>query len=180
MKESPKGTHRASRTKSDMESCTQILKQTNDDIGYHSIRDCIQLGKYKSSSTRPRPILVKLTRVLDANTVLYNRSKAPDNITIKLDMSLEEKLRESILLSERWNLICSGIDKKDIKIYSLKLYLKGTLFGEVSNSVFLCSQPSNVSNNLTMNTEAPATTCPDSEASTAESHSDTDTGTTNK
>ena len=160
-----------------MESSTQILKQTNDDISHHSIRDCIQLRKYKSSSTQPRPILVKLTRVLDANTVLYNRSKAPDDITIKPDMSPEEKLRELLLLSEQWNLICLGIDKKEFKIYSSKLYLKGKLF---SNSVFLHSQPSNVSNNLTMDTEAPATTHPDTEASTVESHSDTDTETTNK
>ena len=52
-------------------------------------------------------------------------------------MNHEEKQRESLLLKECWNLICSGIDKKDIKIYGTKLYVKSQIRGEIMNSVFV-------------------------------------------
>jgi len=136
VKENPTGTARSTRAKSDIESCVQILKQTNDEINYQSIRDCIRLGRFDSSRPRPRPLLVKLSRVFDVTTVLYNRSKVTDGIQIKPDMNREEKLRESLLLKERWSLICSGIDKKLIKIRGSKLYVKGQLHGEITNSVF--------------------------------------------
>ena len=137
VKESPKGTQRSARTKSDIHSCVQILKQANDDISVQSIRDCLRLGKYNSSEPRPRPLLVKLTCVFDADTVLYNRSKITDSIQVKPDMNHEEKQRESLLLKERWNLICSGIDKKDIKICGTKLYVKSQIHGEIINSAFV-------------------------------------------
>ena len=52
-------------------------------------------------------------------------------------MNCEEKQRESLLLKERWSLICSGIVKKYIKIRGTKLYVKNQHHGEVMNSVFV-------------------------------------------
>lgn len=154
IKENPVNTPRATRTKADIKSCTEILTQANDEITHHCIRDCFRLGKFKSTNTRPRPVLVKLTRVFDANAVLYNRSKAPNGIQIKPDMNREERKKESLLLSERWNLIRSGIDKKDIKIYGSKLFVKGQRYGEIINSAFVQSQVPNIASNLPMETES--------------------------
>ena len=39
-------------------------------------------------------------------------------------MTLDERKSESILLKERWCLIQSGVDKKDIKIHKSLLYIK--------------------------------------------------------
>ena len=137
IKESPTGTQRSSRTKSDIDSCVNILNKANGDISDLSIRDCLRLGKFNSSRTKPRPLLVKLSRAFDVATVLSNRSKIPEGIQIKPDMNKEEKLREQVLLKERWSLICSGTDKKHIKIRRAKLYVKGQIYGEVINSTFI-------------------------------------------
>ena len=111
IKESPKGTQRSARTKSDIESCVQVLKQANNDICVQSIRDCLRLGKFKPSKLKPRPLLVKLLRDFDVDIVLSNRSKIMNGIQVKPDMNQEERQRESLLLKERWSLICSGTDK---------------------------------------------------------------------
>ena len=43
-------------------------------------------------------------------------------------------------MKERWGLIQSGQNKKDIKIQGTKLYLKGNLYGSVTDLKFiLCS-----------------------------------------
>ena len=71
IKESPKGTPRSARTKTDIKSCVQILKQADDDISVQSIRDCLHLGKFNPSETRSRPLLVTLFCIFDVDTVLY-------------------------------------------------------------------------------------------------------------
>jgi len=86
--------------------------------------------------------------------VLYNRSKAPSGTQIKPDMNREERKKESLLLFEWWNLICSGIDKKDIKIYGSKLFVKGQKYGEIINSVFIQSKTSNDTSNSPMETSS--------------------------
>ena len=111
VKENPKRTQRRACTKLDIEACVQVLKQPDDDIIVQSIRDCIHLGKFNSSSTGPRPLLVKLSRIFDNDTVLYNRSNIFDGILVKPDMNHDERYRESLLLKERCSLITSGIDK---------------------------------------------------------------------
>ena len=115
VKEHPKGTDRRARSKSDIDNCVRILKQADNDINIQSVRDCVRLGKFNSSNTRPRPLLVKLTRIPDVDSVLYNRSNITEGILVKPDMSRDERHKESILLKERWSLTQSGVDKKHIK-----------------------------------------------------------------
>jgi len=112
IKENPSGTPRSARTKSDIDCCVHILKEANNDITEHSIRDSLWLGKFNSTRAKPRPSLVKLSCAFDINTILYNRSKIPEGIQVKPDMNKEEKLRKQLLLKERWSLISSGTDKK--------------------------------------------------------------------
>ena len=54
-------------------------------------------------------------------------------ITCKPDLSRQERQVEAILLKERWKLIQSGIDRKDIKIRNGSLYAKGKLHCRVEN-----------------------------------------------
>ena len=93
-----KGTDRRARSKSDIDNCVRILKQADNDINIQSVRDCIRLGK---SNTTPQPLLVKLTRIPDVDSVLYNRSNITKGILVKPDMSHDERHKESILLKER-------------------------------------------------------------------------------
>ena len=124
IKENPTGTPRSARTKSDIDCCVHILKEANNDITEQSIRYCFRLGKFDSTRTKPRPLLVKLSRAFDVNTILYNRSKIPEGTQVKPDMSKEEKLREQLLLKEHWSLISSGTDKNTLKFVALKFTLK--------------------------------------------------------
>ena len=111
-----------------------------------SLRDCVRLGKFNSSNTRPRPLLVKLTRIPDVDSVLYNRSNITEGILVKPDMSRDERHKESILLKERWSLTQSGVDKKHIKIRGTKLFIKDRLHGQIINSVFVAKSETDVPN----------------------------------
>jgi len=51
-------------------------------------------------------------------------------------MSLEERMIKSVLLKERWSLIQSGHNRKQIKISKNQIYISGRLHGEVLNSGF--------------------------------------------
>ena len=60
--------------------------------------------------------MIKFLRVFDAEAVLSKRSSFHAPIVIKQDLTKEERLIESILLRERWNLVQNGTDRKFIKI----------------------------------------------------------------
>ena len=102
------------------------------------------MGKFSPSKTRPRPLLLKLTWIIDVDNVLFNRSNIPDGILVKPDMNHEERHREAILLKERWSLMNSGVDKKHIKIRGTKLFVKDLIHGEIISSVFVTKNETKV------------------------------------
>jgi len=156
IKENPSGIPRSARTKSDIDSSLHILKEANNDITEHSIRDCLRLGKFSSQRPKPRPLLVKLSRAIDVNTILQNRSKISEGIQVKADMNKEERLREQLLLKERWSLITSGTDRKHIKIRGNKLFVNNKIYGEIINSSFIRNQIQTSSGgNSTMDVDRP-------------------------
>ena len=134
IKENPPETSRSDRIKSDMKCCLDVIVKLNSEISSQSIRDCLRLGKYKQSASRPRPLLLKLNRSLDVTTILSNRDKAPQGIAIKPDLTLQERQRNSLLLGERWKLMQAGTDKKNIKIRSSIIYLNGNKHAQALNN----------------------------------------------
>ena len=145
LQECPKGTIRSVRTKQEVEKVMEIFASIDKDVGPQSIRDCFRLGKYKEPNSRPRPVLVKMNRSIDVINLLAVHRNPPDHLTIKPDLSPEERELDSILMKVRWELIQSGQNKKDIKIQSTKLYLKGNLYGSVTDSKFvLCAHSANI------------------------------------
>ena len=94
-----------------------------------------RLGKY--SSERSRPLLLKLSRSYDVNAVLSQRFLlAKGSFNVKPCMSPTEWHIKSILLKEHRQLINSGVNCKDIKIWKNKLFRGQVLFGEVIDSSF--------------------------------------------
>lgn len=85
-----------------------------------SIRDSFRLGKYSDTNNRPRPILVKLNRSYDVLSLLVARKNFPKGLSIKADRSPEERALDTVLMRERWQLIQSGQNRKDIKILGNK------------------------------------------------------------
>jgi len=52
-------------------------------------------------------------------------------------MTVDERKSESLLLKERYRLIQSGTDKRDVKLRLPALYLRGTKYTEVVNSTLV-------------------------------------------
>ena len=138
--ECPSGLTRSSRLESDLTNISNIFFELDSSIHPQSISDCYRLGKYLRDASRPRPILVKFVRVADVSRIFANRRKLPTAISVKPDMSSAERKKYSILMQERWDLIQSGVLRKDIKIRGDSLYVSNKKYGCVLNSKFeLCS-----------------------------------------
>ena len=137
--ESQKGTPRHKRLQSDLERVVSVMSGLVSSINSASIKDLHRLGKFNTLLTRPRPILVKFIRAADVMSVLSNRRLLTHPISIKPDLSQQERKRDSLLLKERWILIQSGCSRHDIKIRESRLYVKNKLYGCVNNSKFMVS-----------------------------------------
>ena len=76
--------------------------------------------------------------IIDATTILANRTSLSSPNFIKPDMSPAEQEAESILLKERWSLIQGVFNCKSIKISSVNnsIYVNNLVFGRVVNSQF--------------------------------------------
>ena len=119
------------------------FSSANVPIQASSISDIYRLGKFRHNQTRPRPILIKFLRVFDAEAVLSKWSSFRAPIVIKQDLTKEERLIESILLHERWNLVQNGTDRKFIKIRNTQIFVHNKLHGSVQGSKFQAFQHTN-------------------------------------
>ena len=137
IEESPKDTSRSDRQKHDLDKLLDILLNIDASLTSASIKDFHRLGKFKQSNNRPRPLLVKFLRTFEASLVLSNKdSLTASQISIKRDMSPEERTVENALLKERRRLIDSGTERKFIKIRGNSLYVRNKLHGLVQDSQF--------------------------------------------
>ena len=122
-----------------MDKSLDILTTINADINSFSIRDCFRLSKFKKERTHPRPLMVKLNRAVHVTSILSNRSRSPKSVSIKADLTQEERRRDALLLAERWRLLQSGVDKKLIRIRFSGMYVRGKKYGEAVDGCFkLC------------------------------------------
>jgi len=88
------------------------------------------LGKYQSSSSKPRPLLLKFLRAADATYLLSNKSKLKSQVFLKP----EDRAKESLLLKERWSLIQKGTERKLIKLHNYSVFVNGQLHCKVVGS----------------------------------------------
>ena len=131
--ECPKGTKLHDRITSDLEEVTSVVRNLDASINPESICDCHRLGKFVPNS-RPRPILVKLSRTREVFSILSKRGSLHAPYNIKPDMTPKQRETEAMLLRERWNLIVDGTPRNYIKIRNQSLYVSGKLHARVVNS----------------------------------------------
>ena len=137
LEESERGASRHSRLREDMDKVAKLIASIDESLSAASVRDQFRLGKLKANSDRPRPILVKFVRAVDATCLLSRTRDFKKPVFIKPDLSPDQRRRESILLKERWSLIESGVSRSRIKIRNSKLYLDKAVFGFLtSDNVF--------------------------------------------
>ena len=132
IKECPKGTPKLDRFKQDLDNVADILHSVDTDFHKQNIRDCFRLGKFKENSTRPRSILIKFHRSLDAMSILSSKKSLPSGIVMKRDMTREERNIDSLLMQERWRLIQSGVPKSTIKINHSTIYVNKCKHGQAN------------------------------------------------
>lgn len=134
IKEYDKGTPWLQRSMNDIAAVTSILTGLDQTIHDSSVVECKRLGKFKPDGTMPRPILAKMARPLDVMCVLAKKKQLSGLISIKPDMTREERNVENLLLKERRLLIESGINRKHIRIRQSALIVKGKLHARVTES----------------------------------------------
>jgi len=140
------------RSKLEVEKVLPVLTSIEQSISSTSISDIHRLGKYNPNGIRPRPLLIKFLRTVDANSILSNRGKVKRPFIIKADMTPEERKIESILLYERWNLIQQGTDRKLIRIRNGQIFINKTLHGKVTDFNYMVSQNNQSSVNTSQST----------------------------
>ena len=138
--ESPEGTRKHVRVTHDHDSVVEVVQTLDSSLDQQSIRDCFRIGKY--SKEKSRPILIKLARVQSVTSILSNLKKLSEDpkhrkISIKRDMSKQERQNERLLLKERYQLIEAGTSRKDLRIRGNKLLVKNEVYGSVVENKFV-------------------------------------------
>lgn len=142
IQESAKGSNKSLRKKQGHELITDIIQTIDNSVPDTSVRDCTHLGKY--CEDKCRLILVKLTQTNDVHSILASRAKLANTpgISIKPDVTLQQRKTEKIVLSERWKLIQNGTNRKDIKLRENSQNVQGNRHGSVKNSIYEANTPS--------------------------------------
>ena len=140
--ENPPNTKRHTRLKNDIKAFHNALVSASIQIEPSAIKDCFRLGKYKSGSEYPRPLLIKFLRSTDATYLLTSKTQLKHPIYIKPDLTPLEKSNESLLLKERKILIQKGTDRQHIKLRNSHLYVNDQPFVKAENGkLCYCSLP---------------------------------------
>ena len=140
--ESPSSTTRSERIQNDLSKVVELFSKIDCNVGTNAIKDHFRLGKYQSNHQRPRPILVKFLRSSDALNILLKKRDLQTPITIKPDMTKQERLTEQLLLKQRWQLLQNGYDRKRIKIRRNTLIVDNVLFAKLAeDKLVLMSTP---------------------------------------
>ena len=139
--ESPPSTDRQSCQKHDVEHVLKSLSEIDDEIRSSAFKDIYRLGKFADNRTKPRPLLVKFLRSIDASNVLRNKTKLKPGIFLKPDMSAEERAKESLLLKERWSLIQKGVERKRIKLRNFSIFIDNKVHCKVEGSQLVLQSP---------------------------------------
>ena len=132
--ESPINTPRTNRQQHDIQNILSVLSTVDSSLTSSSIKDFHRLGKFSASKPSPRPILVKFLRTFEVAYVLSKRSLLEPPITIKPDLSRDERASKAAFLKERYNLAQGGVDRKSVKLRNGHIYVDNTLYGKLEKS----------------------------------------------
>ena len=124
------------RQREDIVNAGELLTWLDPLVTTSLIVDSVRLGKYKEDGIRP--LLIRLTRPSDVQSILRERRKlaSKPGIGIKPDMTLDERKIESLLLLERRSLINSGATRSSIKISGIVIFVNKLRHGMVLDGDF--------------------------------------------
>ena len=79
---------------------------------------------------------MKFIRISEVIRIISKARHIPKPYILKPDMSRSQRVRESVLLKERWTLIQNGISRKHSKIRDDCLLVNNQLHGRAVNQIF--------------------------------------------
>lgn len=147
----PEQGYRSKRQESDLSEIASVLDSFETSVTELSVRDHFRLGKFDKDSKRPRPILIKFTRTSDVMKILAKSGSIASPLAIKPDLPPAERAIKSLLMKERWKLIQSGVDRKDMRIQGPRLMVKRDLYAQVSRGKLELVGHSNQTSDCTLN-----------------------------
>ena len=135
--------------------CQSVLSLASTPVApnvAYTLVECRRLGKFDASRKSPRPVLASFSNSLTPSLILSNKSAIAAKssadlrgVTIKPDLTREERKAEQLLLKERRNLINSGVDRHRIRIRRNRIILDSKLHGLIVDGelqlVTRCSTP---------------------------------------
>ena len=94
-----------------------------------NIEDIFRLGKFNSTQTRPRPLVVKLSKTWNCRIMMISNAKLKtDNIFIKQFLLKNEWEKEKRALEYRFKLAQNlNMNRSDIKIRSTRLFFRNKM-----------------------------------------------------
>ena len=94
-----------------------------------NIEDIFRLGKFSSTQTRPRPLVVKFSNTWNCRIMMMSNSKLKaDNVFIKPFLSKNEWEKEKQALEYRFKLAQNmNTNRSDIKIRSARLFFRNKM-----------------------------------------------------
>ena len=95
------------------------------------------MGNYTHQSPQSRPVLVTLNSTASIHNILFNCKSLPVGVSVKPDLTMEERKVEFILLhvQERWRLIQSGMKRKSICLKGTCIFVNNRLHRKMLDSV---------------------------------------------
>jgi len=134
IKESAPDTDRKTRLMHDIKQALTSFTPISDQLEPNAVKDCYRLGKFNPSHSRPRPLMIKFLRNIDATHILSNKKLLQPPVYVKPDLTLDERKTESLLLKERRVLINKGAIRKRIKLRKSQLLVDNQPYCAVKNS----------------------------------------------
>ena len=102
--------------KCDFNEITTLITCLDSQSESSTVRDHLRSGKFDPKSKRPRRILVKLTRTSEVPSILSKSGNVRDPLHIEPDLSPQDRRIKAALMKERWKLLQSGMNRKDVKV----------------------------------------------------------------
>ena len=130
VEECSKGTSRKDRLKHDFNEITTLITNLDSQIESSTVRDHLRLGKFDPKSKRPRRILVKLTRTSEVSSILSKSGSVRAPLRIEPDLSPQDRKMKAALMKERWTLLQSGLNRKDIKVRGSRLLVRNKVYAQ--------------------------------------------------
>ena len=126
----PRGASRTVRLRHDFDEIMSLITNLDSQIESSMVRDHLHLGKFDPKSKHPRKILVKFTITSEVSCILFKSGNVRAPLHVEPDLSPQDRRIKAALMKERWTLLQSGMDRKDIRVRGSRLLVRNKVYAQ--------------------------------------------------